>query len=85
MNIQHIIPVTDLRRNFGAITEHLASIDELLLTRGGEPFATIRATPNVKRKILLKACGAWKKTAFDDDRFWKRVIRRSSRRHPVDL
>lgn len=85
MNYSRIIPITDLRRNFGEITANLANIDSLLLTKGGEPFATLKATPNIKRKNLLKAAGAWKGTKLDNDSLWVKVLKRKSRSKPVAL
>jgi hypothetical protein len=85
MNYSRIIPITDLRRNFGEITANLADIDSLLLTRGGEPFATLKATPNVKRKKLMKSFGAWKGTKLDDDKLWDELLKRKSKDKPVEL
>jgi len=85
MNLNRIIPITDLRRNFGTITANLASIDSLILTKGGKPFAILKAAPNIKRKNLLKAAGAWKNTDLDNDELWKSVLKRKSRSKPVEL
>lgn len=82
---KRIISITELRRNFGAITADLARIDSLILTRGGEPFAILKATSEEKMKVLKKAAGAWKGTALDDDDFWKEVFKRKSRRGRINL
>ena len=80
-----IIPITNLRRNFGEITAKLPYIDELILTKGGEPFATMRATPNTKKKALLASLGGWKQTELDNDRVWKDVLKKKSRKAQIDL
>lgn len=80
-----IIPITDLRRNFGEYTANLARLDSLILTKGGEPFAILKALPSEKRKVMRKAAGAWKNTSLDSDSLWKKVRVRVSRRKPVAL
>lgn len=84
-NYNNIIPITELRRNFGEITKNLAYKKEIILTRGGEPFAILKAAPNVKRSLLKKAAGAWKNTELDNDEFWKKVLIRKSRKKPITL
>lgn len=80
-----IISVTELRRNFGAITKDLPRMDSLILTRGGKPFATLKAVPEEKMRILKKAAGAWKNTKLDSDIFWEKVLKRKSRKAPIAL
>lgn len=80
-----IVPITDLRRNFGSITSDLPKLGSLLLTRGGEPFAVLKAAPEVKKKLLKKAKGVWKGTDLDKDSFWKMALVKKSRKHPVVL
>lgn len=36
-------------------------------------------------KILRKAAGAWKGTVLDDDKFWKEVLQRKSRKSAIGL
>jgi len=84
-DFRNIVSVTELRRNFGEITANLAKIDFLLLIRGGEPFAILKAAPEEKRKVLRKAVGAWKGTSLDSDVFWKKVLKRKSRRTKIRL
>lgn len=80
-----IIPITELRRNFGAVTEELAKIESLILTKGGKPFAVLRAMPGEKKKILMKSAGAWKNTKLDTNKLWKQVFKRKSRRSSINL
>lgn len=82
---KRIVSVTELRRNFGEVTAGLAEIESLILTRGGEPFAILKAVPEEKKKVLKKSAGGWKGTALDDDRLWKKVFKRKSRKRAVDL
>lgn len=82
---KRIISVTELRRNFGEITAKLAKVESLILTRGGEPFAILKAAPEEKIKILKEAAGAWEGTALDSDALWKKVFKRKSRKTSVQL
>lgn len=59
----------------------LPDIDELILTRDGRPFATVRASPEVKNAKLKSIIGAWKGTDLDDDAFWKKVLKRKNRKN----
>jgi len=72
--LNQIIPITDLRRNFGSITKRLAEIDSLILTKGGQPFAFLKAVPSEKKKLLMRTAGSWKNTDLDDDKLWKNVF-----------
>lgn len=85
MNHPTIVPITDLRRRFGEITANLSSSEEILLTKGGELFAVLRAAAPVKNKSLLELAGAWKGTELADDKFWKKVLKRKSRKVPISL
>lgn len=83
--LNNIISVTELRRNFGEIAARLPDIESIILTRGGEPFAILKAAPAEKKKVLRKAAGAWKHTALDEDALWKWVLNRTSRKSPIRL
>ncbi|MBI2017674.1 hypothetical protein HYS92_01340 [Candidatus Daviesbacteria bacterium] len=80
-----IISITELRRKFGEVTENLAKTDAVILTKGGEPFAILKAAPEEKRKLLIKTAGAWKDTALDNDILWKKVSKKKSRKKPISL
>lgn len=80
-----IIPVTDFLRNFGVYAEMLPRISKLILTREGRPFAEVKASPQEKNKLLLKAAGMWKGTELDNDRLWQEVAKRKSRKTPITL
>ena len=80
-----IIPITELRRNFGAISKRLSEVDQLILTKGGEPFAVLKAVPTEKRKIMKKVAGVWKGTELDDDTIWNDIQTRVSRKKLVSL
>lgn len=83
--LDKIVSITELRRNFGSLTENLPEIDGLILTKGGEPYATLKAVPAEKKKIRRKAAGAWRKTALDSNLLWTEVFRRKSRRETIKL
>lgn len=80
-----IISITELRRNFGALTKNLAKTDAVILTKGGEPFAILKAASEEKRKLLAKTAGVWKGTALDEDSLWKKVSKKKSRKYPILL
>ena len=84
-NYDKIVSITELRRNFGALTEDLPEIEELILTKGGEPYATLRAVPGEKMKILKKSAGTWKNTKLNSNLLWKGVFYRKSRRSPIKI
>lgn len=83
LSMNKIIPITDLRRNFGEITEDILSVGSYILTKGGRPFAIMKATPELRRENLKKAMGAWKGTDLNSDKLWKEVFRKKSRKEPV--
>ncbi len=83
--LNRIVSITELRRNFGVITENLAKIESLIITKGGEPFAILRATQNAKKKILNKAKGSWENTSLDDDTLWKDIFKKKSRKDKIIL
>jgi len=78
-----IIPITDFIRKFGDYAAILPFIDELIVTREGRPFATIKATPEEKNRELLKCVGLWKGSVLDSDNFWKKVLKRKNRLGPL--
>lgn len=80
-----IISITELRRRFGEVTENLAKTDSVILTKGGEPFAVLKAAPEEKKKLLRKTAGVWKNTALDNDALWKKVSKKKSRKYPISL
>lgn len=79
-----IIPITDLRRNFGEITANLAKEGPFILTKGGRPYAILEAHPDEKRKLMLKAAGSFKRLGIDE-KIWKEVFKRKSRKKPIEL
>jgi hypothetical protein len=80
-----IVPITDLRRKFGEITENLAGLGEIILTKDGRPFAVLRSAVEEKRKRLLTFAGMWKSTEMDDKKMWKEILARKSSKAPVKL
>lgn len=84
-SIPIIIPITELRRNFGKVTKNLAKTDAIILTKGGEPFAILKATSKEKKKVLRKTAGGWKNTSLDSDSLWKEVAKKKSRAVAISL
>lgn len=81
--MNRIVPITDLRRRFGEITSDLASLNSLILTKGGRPFAIMTPAPELKRERMMKSAGAWKGTRLDDEKLWKDILKRKSRRTDI--
>lgn len=75
-----IIPITDFRRNFGENTDDILSVESYILTKGGRPFAVVKAAPELRRENLKMAMGAWKNTELDNDDLWNDVLKRKSRK-----
>lgn len=75
-----IIPVSVFIRNFGEYASLLPSLDKIILTREGRPFATVKATPEEKNRELLNFFGLWKGTKLDNDKLWKEALKRRSRK-----
>jgi len=80
-----IIPVTDFIRKFGDWAEILPSIDKIILTREGRPFATVKASAEIKNEKLLALAGIWKDTKLEKDSLWEKVLTRKNRKNPVKL
>lgn len=78
-----IISITELRRNFGEISEDLLSVESFILTKGGRPFAILKAAPELRREKLKKYAGCLKETDLDDNNIWKEVLKRKSRKEPI--
>ncbi|MBI2597157.1 type II toxin-antitoxin system Phd/YefM family antitoxin [Candidatus Daviesbacteria bacterium] len=84
-SLSKIIPITELRRNFGKISKNLAKTDTVILTKGGKPFALLKAAPEEKRKLLAKVAGVWKEGPLDNDILWKKGLKKKSRKSPISL
>jgi antitoxin (DNA-binding transcriptional repressor) of toxin-antitoxin stability system len=80
-----IVPITDLRRNFGALTADLPYISEIILTKDGRPFATLRAAADEKRRLMMESAGSLKGMVLDNDKIWIEVLKRKSRKTAVNL
>lgn len=85
MITKNIIPISELRKKFGHIEAALPYIDYFILTKKGKPFATLSATTDVKRTVIKKYAGAFRKLGLDDDKLWKRILRKTSRKRPIRL
>ena len=80
-----IIPITDFVRRFGQYADLLPTMNKLILTREGRPFAEVRATAQEKNRKLLKLAGIWKDTTLDDELHWKKALLRKSRKPVITL
>ena len=80
-----IITVTDFIRRFGDYADLLPTIDKIILTRDGRPFATVKAAAETKNEKLLAMSGVWKNTKLDSNLFWKEILARKNRKGPVKI
>ncbi len=80
-----IIPITELRRNFGGVTAGLTKYNKIILTKGGRPFAVLVAAKEMRRNVLRAAAGKWKGGALDNDRLWREFSKKKSSRKPMTL
>ena len=80
LNADKTIAISALRRKFGEIEKELPYVNRFIITKKGNPFAILTADPEIKRKRLLEMAGIWKNTDLDDDKLWKDVLKRKSRR-----
>ena len=83
--LKNTIPISDLRRKFGDIESALPYVDYFILTKKGKPFAILSATLETKKAVIKKFAGAFKHSGLDDDNFWKKVLKRTSRKTSVKL
>lgn len=83
--MNNIVAISDLRKKFGEIEAMLPYIEYITITKKGKPFATLSATSEVKKAIIKKFAGSLKNTNMDDDKIWKEVLKRKSRKKPVKL
>ena len=80
-----IVPITELRRNFGGVTADLFRFNEVILTRGGKPFATLRPARAAKRVLLKAAAGMWVGTDLDNEAHWAGALKRISSKSALNL
>jgi hypothetical protein len=80
-----IIPITDFIRKFGEYADKLSTVDKLILTRDGRPFAEVKLTPSEKNKSLVALSGIWKGTDLDSDGMWEKIRVRKNRKNAVSL
>ena len=79
------VSINDLRRNFGEIEKMLPFVPYLTITKKGRPFATLSATPALKKELMKKTAGAFKRTELDKDSFWKEVLKKKSKKGSVKI
>lgn len=80
-----IIPVTDFIRKFGDYANRLPSLEKIILTREGRPFAELKLSPEERNRKLLSLRGSWDGKLFDNDKIWKAVLIRRNRKRTVKI
>lgn len=85
---KRLLPITELRRNAGAILDKLPEVGSFILTKSGKPVAEILALEETKKKLFKKSKGAWVGTELEKIDFYKLILKRrkaGSRKAPVKL
>lgn len=82
---ENTISINDLRRNFGEIEKILPFVDHFIVTKKGRPFAMLSATPTVKKELMKKTAGAFRRTELDRDHVWTEALKQKSRKVDITL
>jgi hypothetical protein len=80
-----LIPISQMRKKFGEIETMLPYVDHITITKKGKPLAIITAAPEIKRSMIKKYAGSLKGSELDNEKIWKRVFKRKSRKKPIKL
>lgn len=80
-----IIPITDFIRKFGEYADKLSSLDKIILTREGRPFAQLTATTQEKNRKLLSLRETWDGRLFKNKAIWKKVLARRNRKTKIKI
>lgn len=80
-----IIPITDFVRKFGAYANRLPSLEKIILTREGRPFAELKASPQEKNRKLIELIKSFDGKLFENEEVWKAVFTRRNRKKPIKI
>lgn len=80
-----LIPISQMRKKFGEIEAILPYVDQITITKKGKPLAIITAAPEIKRAMIKKYAGSLKGSELDNDKIWKKIFKRKSRKKPIKL
>lgn len=80
-----IIPITDFVRKAGEYAARLPSLEKIILTKGGRPFAELKATPEEKNKKLIALIKSFDGKLFENEEVWKAVFTRRNRKKPIKI
>lgn len=69
------VSATEASRNFSAMLDSAEHGETILVTRGGEPVATIAPAPRANGAALLELFARYAATPVDDDAFAETVAR----------
>jgi hypothetical protein len=80
-----LVPISQMRKKFGEIETMLPYVDHITITKKGKPLAIITAAPEIKRSMIKKCAGSLKGSELDNEKIWKKVFKRKSRKKPIKL
>lgn len=80
-----IIPITDFVRKAGEYADRLPSLEKIIITRGGRPFAELKASPQEKNRKLIELIKSFDSKLFENEEVWKAVFTRRNRKKPIKI
>lgn len=83
-----LLPITELRRNAGAILSELVETGSFILTKNGNPIAELIPLKKEGGKRFSASKGAWVGTKLEKIDFYKSILKwrkKGSRRLPFEL
>ncbi|MCX7881070.1 MAG: hypothetical protein N2482_00970 [Patescibacteria group bacterium] len=83
--MNYTIPISEMRKKFGEIEAILPYVDYITISKKGKPLAIISAVPEIKKSLIKKFAGVFKKTDLDKDKIWKNILKKRSRKNPIKL
>lgn len=81
----HTISISEMRKRFGDVEKMLPYVDYITITKKGKPLAIISSAPEIKKSVIKKFAGSLKYTDLDDDKIWKKALKKKSRKKSIRI
>lgn len=81
----HTIPISEMRKKFGEIEAMLPYVDYITITKKGRPLAIISSPSEIKKSLIKKLAGSLKNTDLDNDKVWKKALKKKSRKKLIKI
>lgn len=72
---KRLLPITELRRNAGAILNRLPEVGSFILTKDGKPVAKISSFKKESKRGFEESRGAWRGTELEKIDFYKLILK----------